>query len=69
VPRRPHRLLAHQEGQPWKHAAAYADRHYSRVIPPVAAISLGTLGRSLRVRHAREIVAAIARIRKFGEYV
>ena len=61
--------LAHHEGQPWQHAARYADRHHERAVPPLTAISLGNLGRSLRVGQVGQIGPAIARIRALGQYV
>lgn len=66
-------FLADREGGPWKHTARYvaryADRHHERAIPPVAAISLGGLGRGLRLSQARQAAQAIARVREFGQYV
>ena len=63
-------FLADQEGGAWKraarNAARYADRHHGRAVPPVTAISLGGIGRGLRLSQARQ---AIARVREFGQYV
>jgi len=61
--------LAHHEGQPWQHAARYADRHHERAVPPLAAIGLGNLGRSLRPGQVRRIGPAIARLRALGQYI
>lgn len=61
--------LARQEGRPSQHAARYANRHYERAIPPVAAISLGNFSRGLRLSQMRQAGAAIARVREFGQYV
>jgi hypothetical protein len=61
--------LAHREGAPWQSAAKYADRHHERAVPPMAAISLGNVGRSMRLSHAGHIVPAIVRLRAFGQYV
>lgn len=58
--------LAHHEGQPWQHAARYADRHHERAVAPVIAISLGGLGRGLR---PRQVLTAIGRVRASGEYI
>jgi hypothetical protein len=66
-------FLADREGGSWKHtaryAAGYADRHHERAIPPVAAISLGGLGRGLGLSQALQAAQAIARFREFGQYV
>jgi hypothetical protein len=61
--------LASREGKPWQHAAKYADRHYERVVPPIAAIGLGGPGRSLRLSQARQFAGAITRIRALGQYI
>jgi hypothetical protein len=66
-------FLAGREGGSWQHtarlAATYADRHHERSIPPVAVISLGGIGRGLRLSQARQAGHAIARVREFGQYV
>jgi hypothetical protein len=66
-------FLASREGGSWRdtarHAAAYADRHHERAIPPVIAIALSGLGGGLRPGQARQAGQAIARIREFGQYV
>ena len=66
-------FLAGREGEDWRHtarhAAAYADRHHQRAIPPVTAISLGGICRGLRLSQARQAAQAIARVREFGQYV
>ena len=62
-------FLAHREGGSWQQAARYADRHHKRAIPPVAAISLGNIGRGLRLSQAGQAAQAIARVREFGQYV
>jgi hypothetical protein len=63
-------FLASREGRSWQHTARRADRHHERAIPPVAAISLGGIGRGpLRLSQARQAAQAIARVRDFGQYV
>jgi hypothetical protein len=62
-------FLSAREGGSWQHTARYADRHHVRAIPPVAAISLGGIGRSLRLSQARQAAQAIVRVREFGQYV
>jgi hypothetical protein len=52
-----------------RHAATYANRHHERAIPPVTAISLGGLGRGLRLSQALQVAQATARVREFGQYV
>jgi hypothetical protein len=61
--------LAHREDKPWRHVARYADRHHERAVPPIAAISIGNLGRGLRPGQVRQIVPAIGRVRALGQYV
>lgn len=66
-------FLADRESAAWhrtaRHAATYANRHHERAIPPVTAISLGGLGRGLRLSQALQVAQAIARVREFGQYV
>jgi hypothetical protein len=52
-----------------KYAAAYADRHHQRAIPPVLAMSFSGIGRGLRHSGAPQLVQFIGRIRDFGQYV
>jgi hypothetical protein len=52
-----------------RHAAAYADRHHQRAIPPVTAISLRGLGSGLRLSRPTQLAEVIARVREFGQYV
>ena len=59
-------VLANRSGTPCQHAVQYADRHFERAVAPVIAISLGGLGRGLR---PGQVLAAVGRVRAFGEYV
>jgi hypothetical protein len=66
---RSHRLSGPTGRIPWQLAAKCADRHQERAVPPMAAISLSNVGRSMWFRQARQIVSSIAQLRAFGQYV
>jgi hypothetical protein len=62
-------FLANWEGGDWRlasnYAAAYADRHRGRTVPPIVAIVLRGLGRGLRPGQVQQVAQAIERGREF----
>jgi hypothetical protein len=58
--------LASRAGVSWRQAVRYAERHGGRVLVPVVAISLSSLGRSFR---PGKFLSTIGQLRTLGQYV